>query len=104
MRKLLLILLFIPLLNYGQISPDKKLHFISGAGISFVSYAVVYSYTQDRKKAKLYSIGMSILAGITKELIDDKFDSKDVLATGLGGASVSYSIDLLSRRQSKTLF
>ena len=104
MKKILFILFLIPLLNYGQIAPDKKLHFVAGAGISFVTYAVVYSYTQDRKKAKIYSLLMSILAGITKESIDDRFDSKDVLATGLGGASVSFSIDLLSRKKSKTLF
>ena len=106
--KLTLALLFLSAITYGQIATDKKLHYIAGAGISFVTYATVYSITKDRKKAKIYSIASAVLAGVVKELIDEKkyngFDSKDILATSLGGLTISYSIDLLSKSKTKTIF
>ena len=105
--KLLIILLF-PLLSYGQIATDKKLHFVAGAGISFVTYATVYSITKDRQKAKIYSVLSALGAGIIKEVIDERkyngFDSKDILATTLGGLTFTYSIDLLAKRKKKTIF
>ena len=106
--KLTLALLFLSAITYGQIATDKKLHFVAGAGISFVTYGTVYSITKDRKKAKIYSIASAVLAGVVKELIDEKkyngFDSKDILATSLGGLTISYSIDLLSKSKTKTIF
>ena len=105
--KLLIILLF-PLLSYGQIATDKKLHFVAGAGISLVTYATVYSITKNRQKAKIYSVASAIFVGLAKELIDENryngFDSVDLLATTLGGLTITYSIDLLAKRKKKTIF
>ena len=106
--KLTLALLFLSAITYGQIAADKKLHFMAGAGVSAVTYVVVLKITKDTKKAFYYSLGASILAGVAKELIDEKkyngFDSKDLLATSLGGLTVSFSLNLFSEQQKKKLY
>ncbi len=91
--------------SYGQIAEDKKLHFIVGAGVSAITYVTVLEITNDTKKAFWYSFGMSVLAGVTKELIDQRvykgFDSKDILATSLGGVSVSFTFNLFDKQQKR---
>jgi len=107
MRKILLILLFIPLLNYGQdkIPIDKKLHFAAGAGISLVTYATVIQITDNHKTATIWSIAIPIVVGLAKELIDEKkykgFDSKDLAATALGGLSMIVTINLFPKKNYK---
>jgi uncharacterized protein YfiM (DUF2279 family) len=107
MKKLIITLglLLAVSISYGQIAADKKLHFVAGAGVSFVTYAVVLEVTNDTKKAFWYSLGASVLAGVTKELIDEKkykgFSSKDLLATSLGGLSMSFTINLFDKQQKR---
>lgn len=102
MKKILLILLFIPLLNYGQIPLDKKLHFAAGAGISLVTYATVIQITNNHKKATIYSIVTPIVIGLAKELIDEKkykgFDSKDWAYTVGGGLFITTTINIFPKK------
>ncbi len=102
MKKILFILLFITSTSYSQIAEDKKLHILSGAVISMTTYATVLEITKDTKKAFWYSFGASVLAGVAKELIDEKrhkgFSSEDLLATSLGGFSMSFTLNLFNKK------
>ena len=104
MKKLLIILL-IPFLSYSQIPSDKQDHFVAGAAISTLTYIVVAETTKNKKKAFWYSLGVSTLAGLTKELIDENkykgFDSKDLLATSLGGFTVSITFQIILIKKQK---
>jgi len=86
----------------GQIAKDKQLHLIAGASISAVTYVAVMKITKDRKKAFIYSLSASILAGIGKELLDNKkhngfFDIQDLLATSTGALLVSTSFNIFNK-------
>lgn len=81
------------------ISTDDKLHFGAGTLISGATYAVVYSTTKDKKKAFWYSLGTSVLAGLTKEVYDNtkennRFDTGEWVATSLGGLTAGFTINL----------
>ena len=102
MRKLLFILL-ISSVSYGQIARDKKLHFACGAIISVATYDYVFKKTKSKKKAFIWSVTSSIIAGIGKELLDQYnykgFDKKDLLASSLGGLSASITINIFKRER-----
>ena len=106
MKTLTLILLLATSISYGQ--QDKKLHFIAGAGVSAVAYAVTLEITKDTKKAFWYSLGSSILVGLAKELVDEKkykgFSSRDLAATALGGLTVSTTLNLFHKKQKQMLY
>ena len=104
MRKLLFITLLIPIFVNAQfIKKDKQLHFYAGALIGASTNVVVYKITKDKKKAFWYGVGASVLAGFAKEVLDsrekgNKFDSIDLLATGLGGFAVNIPIKCIKKR------
>ena len=106
--KITLLLMLLSVLSYGQLAHDKKLHIIAGAGVSAVTYAITLEVTKDTKKAFWYSLGASILAGVVKEVIDEKkyngFDSKDILATSIGGFAISGTLNLFHKKQKKMLY
>ena len=101
----ILLLSFTGLCGAQTISADDKLHFGAGALISATTYTVIYATTKNKKKAFWYSLGASFLAGVTKELIDESkykgFDSMDLLATSLGGATVTFTFELIPKRKQK---
>lgn len=95
------------LVSYGQIAYDKKMHFLAGAGIGFITYTVVLETTHSTKKAFWYSLGASVVTGIAKELVDEHryngFSSEDIVATTLGGLTMSFSINLFDKQQKKQI-
>ena len=98
MKKLILITLLFPMLVLSQ--QDKIKHFVAGATISSLTYISVYKATKNKKKAIIYSIAASSIAGLSKELYDSNktgFDNKDLIATIAGGISVNITIDLFNK-------
>ncbi|WP_407557572.1 hypothetical protein [Winogradskyella sp. 4-2091] len=85
-------------------SNDDQLHFAIGAGIAASTYAVIYSKTKNSKKAFWYSLGLSTLAGLSKEIYDGyiisgKFDTGEAIATAAGGFVASYTFNLFTRKK-----
>ncbi|WP_299521641.1 hypothetical protein [Winogradskyella sp.] len=94
-------------LSLSQVTlKDEGLHFATGAVISAGTYALVYSTTKNKKKAFWYSLGISTLAGLSKEIhdgfiIDGKFDTGEFVATALGGLTASYTFNIFTGKQKK---
>ena len=85
---------------------DEGLHFATGAVISSVTYTLVYNKTKNKKKAFWYSLGLSSLAGLSKEIydgyiIEGKFDTGELVATALGGLTASYTFNIFTGKQKK---
>jgi uncharacterized protein YfiM (DUF2279 family) len=85
--------------NAQFISDDDKLHLGAGALISGATYTYVYTKTKNKKKAFWMSLGMSTLAGLTKEVYDstkkgNKFDTGELIATTTGGLIASFTLDI----------
>lgn len=106
--KELIIFLLISQMSYSQIPDDKIKHFGAGVFISGATNLIVYDLTKNRKKAFWYGMGAGVLAGIGKELIDEKkysgWDNKDLLATFLGSVTVSIPLNLWEHKKDKKLF
>ena len=88
----------------AQIPRDKQLHFAAGTIAGATGYTYVWQKTKDKNKALLAGIGTSLLAGTAKELFDatksgNKFDTKDLAATALGGITISVTINLFNKRK-----
>jgi len=88
----------------AQIPRDKQLHFAAGAIAGATGYTYVWQKTKDKKKAMLAGIGTALLAGTAKELLDatgsrNKFDTKDLAATALGGITISVTINLFNKKK-----
>lgn len=111
MKKLTLILaLFLTSFCSAQfISEDDVFHFGVGALISSTTYTVVYSKTKDKKKAFWYSLGISTLAGLSKEIYDGyiingRFDTGEFLSTTAGGLTASTTLDIfVGKKKSQKL-
>lgn len=103
LTKLCFILIMFPLITNAQfISSDDKLHLGAGAIISSATYIVVYNKTENKSKAFWYSLGVSALAGLGKELYDstkkgNKFDTGELVATTAGGFVASITFDLFTK-------
>lgn len=83
---------------------DKQLHFAAGSLASAAGYTYVFSKTKNKKKALLAGIGSAILAGTVKELLDssqpkNRFDTRDLTATALGGITMSVTINLFNKKK-----
>ena len=68
---------------------DKQLHFGAGALISAPVFSTTYIKNKNLKKAWINSFLTAALVGTAKELIDDKFDERDLKATVLGSLTSS---------------
>ncbi|MFI1773528.1 hypothetical protein [Thalassobellus citreus] len=105
---LILALMYTGVCNAQFISTDDKLHLGAGALISATTYTFIYATTKNKKKAFWYSLGISALAGVTKELIDvsenERFDTGEVIATTTGGLIASTTISLFvgNKKKKKT--
>lgn len=85
---------------------DDGAHFASGAIISGVTYSLVYSKTKNKKKAFWYSLGLSTLAGLSKEIydgyiIEGYFDNSEFASTIAGGLVASYTFNIFTGKQKK---
>lgn len=108
MKTIFTILVFsITSLSSAQfISEDDMMHFATGAVISGTTYTLVYSKTKNKKKAFLYSLGLSTITGLTKEVFDEfvfggRFDTGEFISTVSGGFVTSYTFNIFTDRKRK---
>lgn len=92
--------------NAQFVSEDDMLHAAIGAGISATSYTIIYSKTKNSKKAFWYSLGLSTLAGLSKEIYDGyiisgKFDTGEAISTIAGGFVASYTLNIFTGKQKR---
>ena len=106
MRLLLLILLMITLPFQAQTffqQEDKQLHFVAGSVIGAAGYIISYNKHQDKKRAMRTVICKAFAAGVLKEWYDASqggyVEHADVLATTLGGLTMTFTIPLFQRKQ-----
>lgn len=102
----ILLFTFINLSFSQEITEDDGLHVLTGAAISSGTYAFVYSRTQNKSKAFWYSLGLSSLAGLTKEVLDETafdgyFDTTEFASTILGGLTASYTFNVFTGKRKK---
>lgn len=109
MKFLLTVLTFITITtsNAQSMAEDDKMHLAVGATITATSYALIYSRTNNSKKAFWYSFGLSALAGLSKEIYDGyiisgKFDTGEAVHTAIGGFVASYTFNIFTRKKKKT--
>jgi len=94
--------------NAQFISEDDVLHFGVGVIISTTTYAVVNAKTKNKKKAFWYSLGVSTLAGLSKEIFDEfvfegRFDTGELIATFSGGFIASYTFNIFTGKKKKNV-
>jgi hypothetical protein len=82
------------------------LHFGVGAVLSSATYSIVYAKTKNSKRAFWYSLGVSTLAGLSKEIylgyiIDGRFDSSELVSTIAGGFVASYTFNIFTGKKKK---
>ncbi|WP_178991896.1 hypothetical protein [Winogradskyella schleiferi] len=107
--KTLLTLLTISIMTVSNaqfVSEDDMLHATIGAGISATSYTLIYAKTKNSKKAFWYSLGLSALAGLSKEIYDGyiikaRFDTGEAIATAAGGFVASYTLNIFTGKQKR---
>ncbi|BAO77616.1 hypothetical protein [Winogradskyella sp. PG-2] len=107
--KYLLLVFSLLIFNFSfsqKTSSDDGLHFGAGALISGTTYALVYGKTKNKKKAFWYSLGVSTIAGLAKEvydgyIINGRFDTSEFLATGAGGLTASYAFNIFTGKRKK---
>ena len=87
--RLVIIATLLSAFSIAQIQKDKYYHF--GAG-------VITEYTGNKLD---FPIGSAFMVGFAKETFDyidyGRFDSKDLVATALGGFAVSLTIKLINK-------
>lgn len=66
---------------------DKVTHFLAGALVAVMAYLVACMSGATQAASLATGFGLSIVAGVVKELIDERFEWKDLLATAMGGAA-----------------
>ena len=93
--RLVIIATLLSTLSFAQIGQDKYYHF--GAG-------VITEYTGNKLD---FPVGTAFMVGFGKESLDyiqyGRFDTKDLLATTLGGFAVSLTIKLLDNEKNNNL-
>jgi hypothetical protein len=70
---------------------DKYVHFCAGTVISHGSYPLFKKYLKKKEHAWLYAWGLSVAAGVAKEMSDRKetgFSTSDLAYSVLGGATI----------------
>lgn len=102
MKYLIIALLFTTFAT-AQIQQDKIKHFAVGAIASATTYG--YFKIKTPKRAFLYTVGVSAIMGLGKELIDEHnyggFDHKDLMATILGGITATIIIKIVWKKNLK---
>jgi uncharacterized protein YfiM (DUF2279 family) len=103
---IILILLFTGVCNAQFRTGDEKIHLAAGALISATTYTLVYTKTKNKKKAFWYSIGTTTLVGVLKEVYDSSkdnnmFDTREAVATTLGGLTVSLTLEIFVGKRRK---
>ena len=106
--RLYVILLLIPFFTFSQFfnEQDKQLHFAAGNITGAFGYVLSYKKHQDKKRAIITGICTAFAAGVAKELFDGAImngyvEHKDILATTLGGITISTTIPLFQKKRKK---
>lgn len=71
---------------------DKVTHFLAGALVAVMAYLVACMAGATQAASLAAGFGLSIVAGLVKELLDERFEWKDLLATAIGGAAVTVGL------------
>lgn len=74
---------------------DKVTHFLAGALVAVMAYLVACMAGATQAASLAAGFGLSIVAGVVKELLDERFEWKDLLATAIGGAAVTVGLIIL---------
>lgn len=74
---------------------DKVTHFLAGALVAVMAYLVACMAGATQAASLATGFGLSIVAGVVKELFDERFDWKDLLATAIGGAVATIGFIIL---------
>lgn len=74
---------------------DKVTHFLAGALVAVMAYLVACMAGATQAASLAAGFGLSIVAGVAKELIDERFEWKDLLATAIGGAAATIGLVIL---------
>ena len=89
--------------NFILQEKDKQIHFAAGMVASTVGYHWSYKRHGNKSRAQITGMLTSISVGILKELYDSKtggtVESRDVLATMMGGAVVTVTIPLFQKKK-----
>lgn len=74
---------------------DKVTHFLAGALVAVMAYLV--ACMAGAMQAAFLAVGfcLSIIAGVVKELLDERFEWKDLLAIAMGGAAATVGLIIL---------
>ena len=106
--KYILLLFLIPSITFSQMykEQDKQLHFAAGNIAGAAGYIYSYNKHQDKKRAMITGICTAFAAGVAKELFDGAImngyvEHKDILATTLGGITISTTIPLFQKKMKK---
>ena len=82
---------------------DKQLHFGAGMITSSLGYTWSYNKHQDKKRAIITGVCTALAAGVAKELLDGgrggDIDPRDILATTMGGVTMSVTIPLFQPKK-----
>lgn len=74
---------------------DKVTHFLAGALVAVMAYLVVSMAGATQAASLAAGFGLSIVAGVVKELLDECLEWKDLLATAIGGAAATIGLVIL---------
>lgn len=74
---------------------DKVTHFLAGALVAVIAYLVACMTGATQAASIATGFGLSIVAGVVKELLDERFDWKDLLATAIGGSAATIGLVIL---------
>lgn len=84
---------------------DKQLHLAAGSLAGAFGYNWSYHKHKNKTKAIITGICTSLLAGTAKEIYDNSqggiFDKRDILATGMGGIFISFTIPVFQNKKNK---
>lgn len=74
---------------------DKVTHFLAGALVAVMAYLVACMAGAMQSASLAAGFGLSIIAGVVKEMLDERFEWKDLLATAMGGAAATVGLIIL---------
>ena len=85
---------------------DKQLHFAAGSLAGAIGYHWSYQKHKNKTKAIITALCTSVVAGVAKEVYDNYqggiFDKRDILATGMGGVFVTFTIPLFQNKKNRS--
>jgi len=84
--KTILLMLLLTLSTYADFfnEPDKQKHMQVTAALAFVGSGVAYDAGYTEQESFWIGFTLAMIVGVGKELYDDKFDNRDLLADGIG--------------------